>query len=233
MQIFSDTTGQQAAQHLRSHWTSADDGLIDRSYEGRPEQDLAHLPHVGALMLWLRPAEIEQLVAAAPQGPAVQQIYLSALLAPPDALTLPPEWKARVIWISLFDDVGVQAQIARARLQRWLKHQGLPYQGTLRAQADAYAACYLFTAALSALSAEERRRPAVSLNREHLIEALESIVNKYSDGSGRIDPESHVAYYGRMSLGPGQRVAVHGGTLLRYASPASARLELASERIVP
>ncbi|HEY0722202.1 MAG TPA: hypothetical protein VGE50_13220 [Gammaproteobacteria bacterium] len=233
VQLFSDDTGEQAAQQVRSHWTAADAQLMERRYDGRPEEALAHLPRDGTLMLWLRPAQIQQLVAAAPQGPAVQQVFISALLAPPEALDLPPEWKARVVWISLFDDVGVQAQIARARLQRWLKQQGLPDRGTLRVQADAYAACYLFTSALSALSSEEWRRPAVPLNRDHLIEALENIVNKYSDGSRRVDSESHVAYYGRMSLGPGQRVAVRGGGLLRYASPDSTRLELASERIVP
>jgi hypothetical protein len=219
---------------VRSHGATADTQLIDRQYvQGRPEEALAHLPRDGALVLWLRPAEIQQLVAASPQGPAVQQVFLSALLAPPEALHLPPEWKARVIWVSLFDDVGVQAQIARARLQRWLKQQGLPYHGALRVKADAYAACYLFTAALAAISSEEKRRPAVPLNRDHLIEALENMVNKYSDGSRRVDSELHVAYYGRMSLGPGQRVAVRGGSLLRYASPESATLVLASERIVP
>jgi hypothetical protein len=43
----------------------------------------------------------------------------------------------------------------------------------------------------------------------------------------------HVAYYGRMSLGPRQRTAVRGGTLLRYAAPDSDELVAVSDRIVP
>ncbi len=234
VQLFSDATGTKAAQTLRSHLEADTGEQIDHTYSHEnPGAPLSNLPRDGVLMLWLRPEEIHQLVATAPQGPAVKHIFLSALLAPPEAVSLPPEWKAQVSWVSLFDDLGVQAQIAKVRLQRWLQQQGLPYKGTLRVQADAYAASYLFTTALSVISGEEVRRHPVPLNREHLIETLEILVDKYSDGTRWVNPDSHVAYYGRMSLAPGQRVAVRGGTLLRYASPESHKLVTASERIVP
>ena len=77
------------------------------------------------------------------------------------------------------------------------------------------------------------RRPAVPLSREHLLETLETLVNKYNDSTNLVDTDSHVAYYGRMSLGPRQRVAVQGGTIMRYASPGSNKLVAASKRIVP
>ncbi|HEY0635669.1 MAG TPA: c-type cytochrome [Gammaproteobacteria bacterium] len=234
VQLFSDATGSQAAQTLRSHLETGAMQPNDRLYSPEnPAAALTDLPRDGALVLWLRPAELQQLVAIAPQGPDVQHVFFSALLASPEELVLPPAWKARVSWVSLFDDMGLQAQIARARLQRWLKQHGLPHSGSLRLQADAYAACYLFTSALSVISAEEVRRHPVPLSREHLLESLETLVNKYSDGTQWVDPDSHVAYYGRMSLGPGQRMAVRGGSLLRYAPPELRKLVMVSGRIVP
>ncbi len=233
VQLFSDTIGSQAAASLRAHLQGGPPQPAERLFSSaNPGAPLTELPHDGALVLWLRPKELQQLVTAVPEGPAVP-VFLSALLAPPEEVVLPPQWKARVSWVSLFDDMGVQAQIAKVRLQRWLQQQGLPQSGSLRVQADAYAACYLLSTALAAISGEEVRRHAVPLNREHLIETLETLVNKYSDGTQRVNTESHVAYYGRMSLGPGQRVAVRGGSLLRYAAPESRKLVMASERIVP
>jgi hypothetical protein len=73
----------------------------------------------------------------------------------------------------------------------------------------------------------------VPLGREHVLETLETEVNKYADGTSLVDPDSHVAFYGRMSLGPGQRMAVRGGKLLRYPSPDAQQPVAASARIVP
>jgi len=184
-------------------------------------------------VLWLRSAEIEQLAAAMPMGPGTRTIYLSSLLSPPEALVLPPAWKARVTYASLFDDLGLQGEIAKLRLRRWLDQHGLPGGQDLRVQADAYAAAYLFARAIGEIRGQELRRPKVPLSREHVLEMLEKGVNKYADGTRLIDPDSHVAYYGRMSLGPRQRTAVRGGMLLRYASPDSETTVAASGRIVP
>ena len=184
-------------------------------------------------MLWLRPDDLTRLAAAMPEGPASGQVFVSALLAPPESAVLPPAWKGRVTYVSLFDDLGLQAEIARLRLKRWLAGEALPVRSNLRPQADAYAACYLLADALGDIREQEVRRPKVPLSREHLLEVLETDLNKYSDGTDLVDPDSHVALYGRMSLGPGQRIAVRGGTLLRYASPDSDKLVPASPRIVP
>jgi hypothetical protein len=100
-------------------------------------------------------------------------------------------------------------------------------------QADAYAACYLFNDALAKMHRQEVRRPAIPLNREHLLESLETLVNKLDDSTDLVDPDGHVAWYGRMSLGPRQRVAVHGGTIMRYASPGASELVPVGRRIVP
>jgi hypothetical protein len=138
-----------------------------------------------------------------------------------------------VTYASLFDDLGLQGEIAKLRLRRWLDQHGLPGGQDLRVQADAYAASYLFARALGEIRGQELRRPKVPLGREHVLEMIEKGVNKYADGTSLVDPDSHVAYYGRMSLGPRQRTAVRGGMLLRYASPDSETTVTASGRIVP
>jgi hypothetical protein len=185
------------------------------------------------LILWLRSEEIATLTEAMPQSPAAE-VFMSDLLAPSDTVSLPADWKRQAGYASLFDDLDLHGEIARLRLKRWLKQAGVATRGDLlRVQADAYTACYLFNSAILEIHAEEARRPAVPLSREHLLEELEELTSKYTDGTGIVDPYSHVAYYGRMSLGPGQRVAVRGGVILRYPAPDSDKPVAASERIVP
>jgi hypothetical protein len=185
------------------------------------------------LVLWLRPDEIAQLVTAAPQGPPAKRVFVSALLATPEDLALPPEWRQRVSFVSLFDDFGLQGEMARLRLDRWLEQQGLARHHNRLLQADAYAACYLFNDAMAEMREQEVRRPPIPLNREYLLESLETLVNKFDDSTDLVDPDGHVAYYGRMSLGPRQRVAVRGGTIMRYSSPGSSELVPVGRRIVP
>jgi len=233
-QVYSDATGRHAADVLRARLNSDTGTVTNRMYRvTSPQTALKGISPGDVLVLWLRPEEIAQLVSVLPGGPAADRVFVSALLATPEALDLPPAWKARVNYVSLFDDLGLQGEIARLRLQRWLELAALSHMPERRLQADTYAACYLFNDALAEIRKQEVRRPAVPLSREHLIETLEALVNKYNDSTGLVDPDSHVAYYGRMSLGPRQRVAVRGGTILRYASPDSSRLVATSKRIVP
>lgn len=234
VQVYSDTTCRHAAEVLRSELNAATGSVTVRKYRlTSPRSALHGLSGDDLLILWLRPDEIAQLVAELPEGPAADRVFVSALLATPDALALPPAWKARVNYVSLFDDLGLQGEIARLRLERWLEAAGLTDHGNRRLQADAYAACYLFNDALGHIREQEVRRPAVPLSREHLLETLETLLNKYNDSTDLVNPDSHVAYYGRMSLGPRQRIAVQGGTVMRYASPDSGKLVAASKRIVP
>jgi hypothetical protein len=236
IQVYADTTGRLAAEALRGSLDPRIAAPVDRRLRLlAPAAALDGLSADDSLVLWLRPPAVEQLAASAPAAPA-GRIFVSALLAPPESLALPPSWKQRLRYLSLFDDLGVQAQIARLRLERWLDRAGLGIAAEgdgRRLQADAYAACALFNAALAAMKAREVRWGTLPWSREHLLETLERVVDKYDDGTGFVNPDSHVAYYGRMSLAPGQRVAVRGGTLLRYAAPDSANLVPLGARIVP
>jgi mono/diheme cytochrome c family protein len=234
VQVFSDAAGEHAAGVLAGVMATRSVTVRTREFsEVSAEALLDELGPDDLLVLWLRPAEVRQLVAAAPQGPPAEGVMLSALLANPEDLDLPPTWRQRVAFVSLFDDLSLQGEIARLRLEHWLERSGLPTDLNRRLQADAYAASYLLNDAVSDIRGQENRRPPVPLTREHVLEVLEDEVQKLSDGTQLIDEDSHVFYYGRMSLGPGQRAAVRGGSILRYASPDSSRLVAASRRIVP
>ena len=234
VQLYSGASGRYAAEMLSTSLSSGAKSVTARRFRvTSPGAALKKVSADDVLVLWLRPDEIEQLASTMPQGPPAEIVYISALLATPNEVSLSVSWKQRVHFVSLFDDQGLQAEIALLRLERWLQKEGLASKGSRRLQADTYAACYLFNEALGKIRRQEVRRPAVPLTREHVLEMLETLVNKYDDSTGLIDTDSHIAYYGRMSLGPRQRVAVRGGAIMRYVSPDSSKLMPVSERIVP
>jgi len=234
VQVISDAAGSHAAGVLAGAMATRGVNVRSRDFPEVSAQALLEgLEPSDLLVLWLRPPEVQQLVAAWPAGPRAGEVILSALLANPEDVDLPPGWRQRVAFVSLFDDLSLQGEIARLRLERWLERSGLPTGLNRRLQADAYAASYLLNDAAADIRGQEIRRPPVPLTREHVLEVLEDEVQKLSDGTQLIDEDSHVVYYGRMSLGPGQRAAVRGGSILRYASPESSRLVAASSHIVP
>lgn len=235
-QVYSDSSGKIATDLVRQLLAAMADKTAAKKLDRRVDntsvaQAFTGLTADDSVMLWLRPEQIEALIDAW-DGPLPGKIYLSSLLFPPNSVVLPREWKRRVVYVSLYDDTGVQNDIARVRLTRWLRQHRLSAT-ELRLQADAYSACYLFNAALARIRSQEIRRPAVPLSAEHLLEMLEILIEKYTDGTEQVDPDSHVAFYGRMSLGPQQRYAVRGGTMMQYQAPDFQTLIAASQRIVP
>lgn len=233
VQIYSDDTGEHAANKLLRN-RSSNQIVVNRQFRlTTPASTFRDLSADQHLILWLRPAELTQLFAISPHPPNVKQIYLSSILVTPGSVVIPPEWKSRLRFVTLFDDFDTQGQIAKIRLSQWLTTYNLPYTGDLRIKADTYAAFYLFNAALTEIRSQEIRRPAAPLTRDHLLETLEQLIKKFNDGTQRVDPDSHVAFYGRMSLGPSQRVAVRGGSIIRYTASDSEKLEPVSEHIVP
>ena len=118
VQVYSDATGRGAAHVLRERLDAGAGKLIERRYRPTaPGLTLKGLDGETVLVLWLRTDEIAQLVKSRPQGPEVDQVFLSDLLAPSGAVSLPPAWKRRVSYVSLFDDLGLQGEIARLRLE--------------------------------------------------------------------------------------------------------------------
>ncbi|MCP4876103.1 MAG: ABC transporter substrate-binding protein [Gammaproteobacteria bacterium] len=233
IQLYSDESGRYAAGRL-SEKLQRDGVAVNRRrfHTISPRATMKGVSAADVLVLWMRPDEIMQLVTELPEPP-VSYVFVSALLAAPEELQLPEAWKHRVRFVSLFDDLGLQGELARLRLEQWLDGAGQTGPPYRRLQADAYAAGNLFNDALGKIRKQEIRRPVVPLNREHVLETLEKLIYKYSDSTNLINIESHVAWYGRMSLGARQRVAVRGGTILRYATTGSEKLVPVSNRIVP
>jgi hypothetical protein len=118
IQVYSDTAGRRAADVLSSDLNATTGSVTVRKYRlTSPRAALDGLSADDVLILWLRPDEIEQLATGMPQGPRAGTVFLSALLAPPEAMSLPAGWKQRTQFVSLFDDLGLQGEIAQLRLE--------------------------------------------------------------------------------------------------------------------
>ncbi len=175
-----------------------------------------------AIVWWLRPEQITSLAAAirdfAPSG----ELFLSAVLAPPEALVMPGAWKKSVHYLSLFDPLALRR--TQVTLEPWLARQGIAAT-ELRRRGDAFAACNFFSAAVSAIQLQAASGVRGPLTRQRLLETLESNLTIYRD--------DNVPYYWQLSLGPSQRMLVKGGMLLRYAEFDSEGWVPATARIVP
>jgi len=231
-QVYGDAVGKRAAAAFAaSLGPSVGPVSAHRFRHIAPLAGLADMTDADTLILWLRPAEVAELVARWPQGPTAGQVFLSALLAPSAELSLPPAWKARTGYVSLFDDWSPQGRSARVWLQAWLTRAGLPSDGVLRRQADAYGAAYAFTAALSRLQRLQLRWRGTTVTRAGLLEQLEAVVSK--NVGNPVDLTSAVPHYRRLSLAAGQRMAARGGIVLRYAAPDAALLVPIAEDTAP
>ena len=234
VQIAGGAVGRHAATEFSQAMAGRDVEISTRTFRSiSPLAALGDLRPDDTIVLWLRAEHVNTLTSLFPDASNIAQVYLAGLLAPPKGVALPPIWRSRTRFVTLFDDLTLQAEIAQLRLARWLRQNGLDTTLNRRVQADAYAASYLFDEALEITRRQEERRPPVPLSREHVLEILEDVLSKFADGTTFIDTEIHVAWYGRMSLGPNQRIATRGGRILRYADARTDRLEAVGERIVP
>ena len=232
-QLFSNASGRKAAEKLSATLNTAGVETEVRKFRvTAPSLSLQGIADADVTMLWLGADELEQLAYLEEKG-LPGSTYFSATLAEPSSVNLPPSWRERVRIVTLDDDISVQTEVARLRLSRWLDQQGIAEHNNRRVQADAYVAVYLFNAALSRIRRQEIRRPEVPLTREHVLETIEALVSKSADGTTLLDQDLQIAHYGRMSLGPTQRIATRGGSVMKFAPGSSSRFVPVSERITP
>ena len=233
VQLFGDASGRKAAARLADQLEDAGIATDTRKFRPTaPTLSLAEISDADVTMLWLDVDELRQLAFSVEAG-LPGEVYFSATLADPSAVQLPASWRSNIRFVTLDDDVSVQTEVARLRLERWLDEQGLAVHDNPRLQADAYAASYLFNAALSRIRRQEIRRPAVPLTREHVLDTIETLVSRSADGTTLLNQDLQVAHYGRMSLGPTQRIATRGGSVMKFAPGSSTRFVPFSERITP
>ncbi|WP_338413888.1 c-type cytochrome [uncultured Sphaerotilus sp.] len=202
---FDSDPGRDAAQAFRATLASVGPKVQLRDLRAQPMP--AGQPPVtpdDLVVAWVAPPQVQALFAATANGQradALPAVWLSAQLAPPEALDLPPAWRSRVRWSSLKSTPERFRAAAVTGLQPWLRTMGLdPLQAT-PLQGEVYAAAYFFTDAL------QRSRGAWSA--EHLLERLEAGVNNRAAAGA----------YLRLSLGQGQRVAAQVGQLQGWAAP--------------
>jgi hypothetical protein len=162
-----------------------------------------------AVVLWLRPDDLQRLaVAAAPAA----QLFVSATLAGQDALPLAPAWKARALVAYPFELPSVRSGQTR-RLHEWLRRQGLDTDHE-RVRSDALLAC----AALRRAMQDAERR----LGPDYVLEKLEGNIERWPD----------TGLYPRLALAPGQRFASKTGYLLPF-EPDTGRMAETAERSAP
>lgn len=214
IQVVSDNAGRRAAAAAKE--ALAGSGIVTEvlsvpEYAAR----VGHLSPADAVVLWLRPAVLPLLT---PESPPSGEVFLSSLLAPPEEVSLPSSWKAKLRYLSVFDP---QAQLrSQVILRPWLGRQGLSAT-ELRARGDAYGACNFFNMAFAEVLRQSTRGIAGPPTRERVLDMLESVLTVYRDNGA--------PFYWRMSLGPGQRIPVRGGELLRYVGDEL----VAEERVAP
>ena len=220
------STGARVTQVLREHDAAAgaaadalrralaEQGVVTRELR-LPAQapltadSLAPVQSHDILVLWLRPADLQQLATVTP---AAARVYLSATLAQQDELPLPAAWKARTLVAYPFELPHLRSA-RMGLLRRWLHARGLA-PAHERVQADAYVACKALDTAM--IEAQDH------LGRDYLVERLE--VN--------MERSTVTGLYPRLALGVGQRFASKTGYLVRF-DEQSGGLVAVGERTAP
>jgi hypothetical protein len=207
-----DDAAQAGAQALREALAGqgAEASIVRVPRQGTLDAGaLAGIGAQDALMLWLRPLDLQRLEGVAPPG---GEIHLSATLAQRDDVPLPAAWKQRALMAYPFE--LPQARAPRmAPLREWLRSHRIA-RADERVQADAYVAC---TALRTAMSDAEHH-----LGRDYLVERIEA----------NMERGTTTGLYPRLALGAGQRFASKSGYLVRF-DPLSGELLPVGERSAP
>jgi hypothetical protein len=210
IQLVDSPAGEAAAQVLGA--ALADLVVETRRWSAMEANPVADLAARDVLVAWLRPPELQALLAQLPLG--ASPVFASARLAGPDTLAVPQQLKPRLRWVS----TRIEPERLRANntvgLVPWARNLGLP-SGDEALQAEVYAATYFFSDALARMRGH--------WSRDYLLETLES--GTYTQPAGKL--------FFSLSLGPGQRVAVKVGHILGLLAPDYRQVVLLSPRLVP
>lgn len=208
VQVFrDDATGRLPAQALRS-------ALKQRGIE-----DLADYPVSGAdplssaawsallrdarpatLVVWLAPADVQNLAATGTPPAALQAVYVSASLFAMQHAGLADGWLDRVRMVYPFA-LPANRERHLARLNAWLRARNIPLADA-RTQANAYYAATVTGDALAHIGE--------NFSRDYFIEGIEQMAETSLSPS----------IYPHLSLGPGQRFASRGGYIVSFPDEA-------------
>jgi hypothetical protein len=207
--------GEDAAAELARALPARGIEAIDRKLE--PGSDEASLRQAlsdarpgDALVLWLRPSDLQRLPE---QPPAQAEVFLSGIMGGLERAPLAAAWRSVASMAYPFD-LPDGRRIRMDYPLGWMRLKQIPVVDE-RTQADTYLACLVTAEAVSMIGED--------LVRDHLIETLE-----LHAGTGLLN-----GYYPRIGLAPGERFASKGGFLVRFEGAEGARLAAEGDWSVP
>jgi cytochrome c553 len=164
----------------------------------------------GAVILWLRPADLGLLARVPPVGGSV---YVSGLMGGLERTPLPASWRgsARMTYpFDLPERRGVRLDYPLG----WFSARRIPVVEE-QVQTDTYLACNLV--------ADVMNRMADNVARPYLLEQLQD----------QLDHRIITGYYPRLALASNQRFASKGGYLVHFRDPAGTALVADGDWTVP
>ncbi|HSJ81079.1 MAG TPA: ABC transporter substrate-binding protein, partial [Thiobacillus sp.] len=221
VQVFrDDATGRLPAQALRSALKQRGiDDLADYPVSGADPLSsdawsaLLRDARPATLVVWLPPADVQNLAATGTPPAGLQAVYLSASLFAMQHAGLADGWLDRLRMVYPF---ALPANRARhlARLNVWLRARNIALADA-RTQANAYFAATVTGDALAHIGE--------NFSRDYFIERIEQMAETALSPS----------IYPRLSLGPGQRFASRGGYIVGFPRDADGVPVPVSDWLVP
>jgi hypothetical protein len=216
VQVFrEEDIGAAAARALRTAAAGASLEFVDRALNKTDDQRqlTAALGDLGlhdALVLWLRPADIEMLGNV--PVPASED-FMSGLMGGLSGAPLPAAWRGATRIAYPFDLPGKRV-IRMDYPLGWFAIRHIPVVDE-QVQTDTYLACGLLSETLSHMSD--------SFMRDYLVERIE----------GMLEHRIITGYYPRLALAPNERFASKGGYIVHFAQASGSQVSADTEWFVP
>jgi Cytochrome c len=211
----SEDVGEEAAKTVGAVAASLGVPTVQRRLNARAapgdlKRALDESGEGDALVLWLRPNDIEKLVEIKPRAAVV---WMSGVMGNLESAPVPPAWRPVTHLAYAFD----LPDFRRVRLDYplgWFRLRKIPVIA-LPVQADTYLACGLVSETLN--------RMADTFVRDYLIERIE----------GMVEHRIITGYYPRLSLAQGQRFASKGGYLVHFTGPSGNKIAADGAWVTP
>jgi hypothetical protein len=211
----SGDIGAAAAHELRAGLAAQGIEIVDRPLAAAAKSQtlseaVNNVQASDALILWMRPKDLQALPPSPPPGALV---FASGLMGGLERAPLPTNWRASTDVTYPFD----LPDDRRLRMDfplRWFKIRQIEMVDE-RVQTDTFVACGILAEVLAPM--------LDNFVRDHLLERLETMLSA----------RTRNGYYPRLGLGPGQRFASKGGYLVHFADVQGPKVVADGEWIVP
>ena len=216
VQVFrAGDVGEQAARALQAGGAAGTRQIVNRALKlhGSAQEFagvLRDLKPGDALVLWLRPAELQALQGIAPPA---SRVWISGEMAGLEEAPLPPKWRA-VTRMAYPVDLPAKRVVRVDYALSWFRIRRIPLVAQ-QVQVDTYLACGLVSETLNHM--------VDAFVRDYLLERVEML----------LDHRALTGYYPRLTLAPGQRFASKGGYVVRFTEPQGRKIAAVSDWLTP